>query len=274
MNKLTAPYPLLERSYKDAFPFKIATTSFVYPDRYAPNVRLLGPFLDEIEILFFESPDITDTQLPQEVQTLDRLADIHNLTYNIHLPLDVALSAASSTAREKAVDVLRHVIRLTATLNPTTLTLHLPYTAAKRTTQDVLAWQTATANGLDLLLATGITPDKISIETLDYPFEWAAPLIDDFGLTVCLDIGHLLAHGFDVEAVFNAHAHRTAIIHLHGLSDGHDHLPLDRMSPHHWERLVPILRNYRGVVSLEVFSFDYLERSLKFLKKYWTANID
>jgi len=273
MTKLTAPYPVLERSYKDAFPFKIATTSFAYPDRYAPNVRLLGPFLDEIEILFFESPAKTDTHLAQEVQELEQLADIHNLSYNIHLPLDVTIGAASSTARDKAVDVLNHVIALTAILKPTTLTLHLPYTVAGRTTQDVRTWQTFTAKGLDLLLATGIAPEKISVETLDYPFEWAAPLIDDFGLKVCMDFGHLLVHGFDVEAVFNTHAHRTAIIHLHGVSEGRDHLPLDCMPARDWEALASLLKNYKGVVSLEVFSFDYLERSLKFLEKYWAANI-
>ena len=48
-------YPFLTKSYKGFYPFKIGTTSFIYPDLYVPNVRMLGPFVDEIELLLFES---------------------------------------------------------------------------------------------------------------------------------------------------------------------------------------------------------------------------
>ena len=48
-------YPALSKSYKGLFPFKICTTSFIYPDHYIPNVKMLGPFVDEIELLVFES---------------------------------------------------------------------------------------------------------------------------------------------------------------------------------------------------------------------------
>ena len=46
---------LLSKSYKGRFPFTLATTSFIYPDDYVPNVRRLGPYLDEIELLCYES---------------------------------------------------------------------------------------------------------------------------------------------------------------------------------------------------------------------------
>ena len=48
-------YPPLPKSYKGMFPFKIGTTSFIYPDNYVQNVNMLAPYLDEIELIFFES---------------------------------------------------------------------------------------------------------------------------------------------------------------------------------------------------------------------------
>ena len=48
-------YPALGKSYKGEFPFNIGTTSFIYPDDYVPNVKMLGPYLENIELLLFES---------------------------------------------------------------------------------------------------------------------------------------------------------------------------------------------------------------------------
>ena len=36
--------PQLPTSFKHRFPFTLASTSFVYPDDYVPNVRRLGPY--------------------------------------------------------------------------------------------------------------------------------------------------------------------------------------------------------------------------------------
>lgn len=264
-------HPFLKKTYKGLFPFKIGATSFVYPDRYEPNVDLLGPYLDEIEILFFESPAETDSDLKLEMHALKKLAAVHHVSYNVHLPLDIVIGHVASPERQQAVNVVQHVCTLTQALQPTTLTLHLPYTGPNHTARDVLAWQASTAKGLELLLATGIASQALSIETLDYPFEWASPLIETYNLSVCIDLGHLLVHQFDVEAVFAAHAHRTAIIHLHGVSGRRDHLPLDCLPPRHWNVLAPLLRDFKETVSLEVFSFEYLERSLAFLDKHWHA---
>ncbi len=43
------------KSYKGSYQFRLGTTSFIYPDHYLPNVKMLGPYLNEIELLLFES---------------------------------------------------------------------------------------------------------------------------------------------------------------------------------------------------------------------------
>ena len=47
--------PIIAKSYKGLFPFKLGTTSYIYPAPILPNVMRLAPFLDEIELVLFES---------------------------------------------------------------------------------------------------------------------------------------------------------------------------------------------------------------------------
>ena len=39
------------------YPFKIGTTSYIYPAGYVDNVKILAPCLDEIELLLLESAE-------------------------------------------------------------------------------------------------------------------------------------------------------------------------------------------------------------------------
>jgi sugar phosphate isomerase/epimerase len=123
---------------------------------------------------------------------------------------------------------------------------------------------------LGKIVGAGVAPGLISVETLDYPLETLKDLIGAFGLGVCLDVGHLILHGRDVEKTFAEFKDKAAIIHLHGVRDGKDHLGLDQL-PHDLEApLTRILPTFKGVVSLEVFSFNHLSASLNWLEDRFT----
>ena len=49
--------------------FKLGTTSFIFPDHIIPNVRKLGAFFDEIELLVFESQPEDVLPSNEDVQT-------------------------------------------------------------------------------------------------------------------------------------------------------------------------------------------------------------
>ena len=253
----------LFKSYKGVFPFKIGTTSYIYPDHLIPKVRMLGPFLDEIEILLFESKQ---ESLPtkRDIQTLARMKTEFGLTYNVHLPADVPLTDPEGF--EHAAGRIRQVIELTRPLTPSTHTLHL-HCDIVRTPENIENWRTAAAKGVEKILENGMPPESVSIESLDYPLAWVTTLIDRFGLGVCLDIGHLFRYGFDAKKTFDEHAKRTPILHVHGVENGKDHLSLDRLSEKHAGTLQDILRRFTGVVSIEVFSYDHLCDSLTFFEK-------
>jgi sugar phosphate isomerase/epimerase len=266
-------YPALPTSYKSVYPFKIGTTSFIYPAGYTQNVTMLAPYVDEIELLLFESaPD----SLPSihEIKKLSSLSKEFDLTYNVHLPIDISLSDPDPSIRHAATETLKKVIDLTASLSPSTYTLHLSYDENGQETDRIKKWQERLYRSVGHFIATGVTSEMISIETLTYPMEWVEHILNRFNLSVCMDLGHLMVYGFDMETVFNRYCHRTSIIHLHGVENHKDHLPLNRLPKQDSKIVKRILKQFTGVVSLEVFSYPHLKDSLQFLENLWNKSLD
>jgi adenosylcobalamin phosphodiesterase len=262
-------YPTLNRSYKKAYPFKLGTTSFIYPDHYVPNVKMLGPYFDEIELLLFESlaPDV----LPGAavIAELFHLAENYDLTYNVHLPTDISITDPRPSKQNQAIDTILSIIDLTSPLSPSGYTLHIPYSSDSFETETVKKWQNQALFALRKILVAGIKPESILIETLDYPYELLTDIIGELGLNICLDLGHLMLHGFDLKNAFNNYGAKTAMIHLHGLIERCDHLDLNTLSDDYIAPVLWILRQFTKSVSLEVFSFEQLQASLAFLEKHW-----
>ena len=262
-------YPPLPQSYKAVFPFMLATTSFIYPDLYAPNIRMLGPFVDEIELLFFDSTYSGSLPSKDRIDELARLAEAYEVTYNIHLPTDVSLTAHHREARATAVDHIRTVLKRTRRLHPTAAVLHLPMDKGL-TSGEMNSWLHRTREGVAKICEGNTDFHKIAVETLDYPLERAMPIVEEFDLAICMDIGHLLVCGYDPAAFYERHADRIRIIHLHGVRDGKDHLGLHHLDRNQSRMMIDILSRFKGVVSLEVFSYRHLARSLDHLAHCWT----
>lgn len=254
----------LEHSFKNFYPFRIGTTSFIYPDLYSENVRKLGPYLDEIELLFFESREPGCFPSDFEINELVRLKEEFNLSFNVHLPTDVDLSTPDPTDRDTAVSNLMKVIVMTHPLDPVTYTLHIPFDP-ERPGGEAL-WRAYSIKGIRSLLGQGLNPRLVSIETLMYPVNLLKPLIDEFDLSMCLDVGHVILGGGDPLAVYEEFKERISIIHLHAVHKGCDHVSLDLFEPQMFSKIRSILKDFSGTVSLEVFSFNDLERSLNYLR--------
>ncbi|MFP4225128.1 MAG: cobamide remodeling phosphodiesterase CbiR [Desulfobacterales bacterium] len=262
---LKSPRPSLSQSYRNAYPFRLATTSFIYPDFMAPNVRMLAPFLDEIELLFFESTYPGSLPQPDEIRELVRLSESFGITYNVHLPLDISLTAAGAKERQQAVDTIKYCIDLADPLSPTTWTLHLPY--GEEGAENFNHWRDRAQKSLAELCPSHIKGSLISIETLDYPLEWMADLLAAFDLSVCLDIGHMAVHGMDWIRFYENFTHKIPIIHLYGFQKAHEHLGLDQMPLDIRQGVSDILAQFAGTLCLEVFSFTRLKTSIQILSQ-------
>lgn len=253
------------KSYRRRFPFRLATTSFIYPDRILPNAMRLAPYLDEMELILFESKGLPNRE---EISDLSALQDKQGLSYNVHLPLDIFLGHPSDKTREEGIAAVHEVVTLTGRLTPSTYTLH--YVCGDDCYEKNLSlWQRRIAQSTENILKMGIKPGLISVETLNYPLTWVEDIINDLGLSICLDLGHISLGGGDPLYYLDKYLEKTAIIHLYGVYQGRDHLGLDVLDEAALANWLRLLKEYPGTVSIEVFSFHHLQTSLEVLEKLW-----
>ena len=262
-------YPSLTKSYKGLYPFKLCTTSFIYPDHYIPNVKMLGPYLDEIELLLFESQGTDALPSRAVITELSRLAQEFKLSYNIHLPTDISIGDPDPARQNLAVETMIRVVDLVQPLDASALILHVPLGEKSSDASVVAKWRDRVYVNLERILAGLENKNAIAVETLDYPLELLEDIIVDLDLTICLDLGHLMIHGYDLIRVYNQYGFKTGVLHLHGVENGRDHLALDRLPEKLTSIVLQVLKSFAGVVSLEVFSFADLNSSLKFFENQW-----
>ena len=247
-------------------PFRLATTSFIYPDHIIPNVKKIGAFFDEIELLVFESKPEGVIPSKADVKELALLARDLDLTYNVHLPTDISLSAATERERQDAADTLKGVIERFSPAPVTSFTLHLEMDKPLPPHKAITAWQKNARKGLELLAPSLEDPSKIGVETLWYSPEIFADLVRDFHLSVCADLGHHIKYGYDTARTFELFGPKISLIHLHGvdtsLDPPRDHIGLDKMAPEAFNAVMEQLKRYTGTVSLEVFKLANLQDSL------------
>ena len=260
----------LTKSYKGLFPFKLATTSYIYPDHLIPNVAMLAPFFDEIELVLFESEG--QDNLPDDIQ-INSLMDFsfrQGLGFNVHLPIDIFLGDENEEVRSKGVSIVKKVIEQTFCLIPSLYTLHFDLrNRSGREETDIQTWRRRIIKSGEQILEYGIESNHISVETIGYPFEWIEDIIKEFGFSICLDIGHILIYGQDLPLYLEKYLSNTSIIHLHGFQKGIDHLGIDKLNGKTVDLILSHLQSYKGILSIEVFSFDDLKRSLDILEKEW-----
>ena len=223
-------YPPLTKSCKGRYPFKLGTTSFIYPDHYIPNVKMLGPYLDEIELLLFESRGADALPSRTVIAELCRLAREFDLRYNVHLPTDISIGDEDAARQQDAVQTLTGVMQLVRPLDPTALILHVPFNANSYADSIVADWRDRVHQNLVKLRPMVEKPGMIAIETLDYPLELLGDIALDLGMTICLDLGHLMVYEYDLLQLFDRYGCQTSVLHLHGVENGRDHLALSCLS--------------------------------------------
>jgi sugar phosphate isomerase/epimerase len=251
---------LMPTSLKNRFPFKLGTTSFIHPAGYSDNVRRLAPLVDEIELLFLESEHLPSVG---QINTLKNLAATLDVTYNVHLPMDISLADPSPGTRRRSREAVVRALERAAPLNAGTHTLHVTCELPDKDRHSIESWQSRAMESLDDLLAgLPVGAGALSVETLDYPPRWLAPVVSRLNLPVCVDVGHIVRFGFDLKEAFDLFAGKIAIYHLHGVTGRQDHRALNHLELEAREEVAMHLKDFGGSVSLEVFSAKDLMDSM------------
>ena len=257
------------------------TTSYVLPDQLLPNVRLLAPLVDDIELVLFEGEQ-GNLPTPAEVAEMRRLADDSGSGFTVHLPLDTGIGEPEPSRRRMAQETCLRLMDLTRPLGPHAFVLHpelpvahLPAWVGERPPRvDALPaaererWLEALGESAGRLgEAAGRSP--LALENLQFPFAWLDPVLLTHDLAVTMDVGHLMLRGESVPDHLARYGTRLAVVHLHGLRDGVDHQDLGAFPKSELEAILHDISEAGApgpvVVTLEVFGPESTPASLEAL---------
>lgn len=244
---------------------RIGTTSYMYPADILTNVRRLAGRTDDIELLFLEVDDDLN-RLPDAsvMAELGRIAATHDMTYTVHLPLDLTLAAEDN--RESVEKALK-VIRATRDLRPFGYVLHIESGQGNSPTAQTPGLDFA-VDALERLAEETGDPGLLCAEnSFDQSFEIIDEILRRSPVSCCLDVGHLWSMGADPLPIMARRLPRTRIVHLHGVGE-RDHKPLTVVSSDTLDPVTHFLYgSFHGVLTLELFKeADWLD-SLDELKE-------
>ena len=252
-------------------PFRLGTTSYIIPADILPNAHYLAGKVRDIELILFEV-DNGPNNLPSEevIGELSQIASQFDLTYTVHLPLDLKLGEDGSEQDQSLVKA-RRVIECTRRLDPWAYVLHLDGKSVRTSTdtEQIWHWQDQSVRALEIVSDWAGGPEKLAVENLEtYPLDFIQPVLDKIPVSRCVDIGHLWLDGHDPIPYLQAALPCTRVIHMHGLAE-RDHRSLAFMPREKvksvWEEL--LRSNYQGVMTLEIFSEEDFLSSLKVIEE-------
>ncbi len=258
-------------SLKNRFPFRLGTTSYIIPADLLANVNFLEDKVDDIELVLFESDEISNLPDAATVKLLKEMADRSDLTYTIHLPLDTWMGHEHESVRQRSVDKCLRVIERTATLSPFAYVIHFHGDhPGKSPSPDLARWVDGHRLSVERLLQY-VNSRDLCVETLDYSYTLIEDIISDYNLSVCLDIGHLLLCGHAPEDYLDRYLPRTRVLHLHGVEDGNDHRSLSFLPAGLLTTLMDKLesgsKNSR-VLTMEIFDERAFNQSLDIMSRF------
>ena len=259
---------------KQCFPFRLGTTSYIVPTTIRSNICFLGPLLDEVELVLYECDDCHNLPSITEIKTLAAMATDFDLTYNVHLPGELFFADSDPERRRQFCDTALRFYERTLDLQPTAYILHLDSRQANgEVEEDQQAWTQRIVSSLAYLRSHGMDLRHVLVENLEYPLGRLLPFVQAFDVGLCLDIGHLIRYGHNLETHLQDFLDRCPVIHLHGVHQGEDHLGLHHLASSDWELICRHLATYNGVVSLEIFSLADLESSLQKMAELRTRKV-
>jgi len=174
------------------------------------------------------------------VEGLVDLKDELGHAYTVHLPLwSIELATFNEPVRNGCVESIVAMIKKLEPIEPEAWVLHSTGPLAAEFSQlnypkssvDLICMLMTgfSATSIEEILSqTEIDPAKIAVENIQFPFDITRDVIDEYGLSICFDTGHLLSQQSGDESMlefWKKHRDRIAELHLH---DGRASKPEER----------------------------------------------
>jgi sugar phosphate isomerase/epimerase len=250
--------------------FRIGATSFVHPASWIDNVEQLAGRVEDIELLLFDIEGPHGVPSEAERAALRACKARAGLSYSVHMPLAPSLASRDEARRQAGVATVLRALQVARELHADQYVLHV-YVGDHEgdlAPSDLDAFRARAARSIESILASGVEPRALCVEQLDYDLAWLWPVIERYGLSIALDVGHLHRDGRDLREQVRRFLPHTRIVQWHGTEPGgRDHRSLAHF-PREQSRwlLETLLRaGFDGTLTLEVFRPGDFETSLEIL---------
>ncbi|MFW6179005.1 MAG: cobamide remodeling phosphodiesterase CbiR [Desulfohalobiaceae bacterium] len=235
--------------------YKLAAPSFVWPAGIGENCLSLQQLVQEVGLVFFETAgclQYTAQDLPPWLASLD-------LAYHLHLPLDLPWDKGAA----HVFDLCCRLMQKTEYLSPSLYVLHPPG-SEEQLLEFCRLW--ARDRSLQTLALE-------NVQGCDLTGFW--PRITELGLSICLDLGHMLSYQQHELLQMPGFWQRVRMLHVYGDLDGHRHNSLQQLSTQGRQLLQQALQSIpqEFTLVLEVFDPNSLQTSLDIFRT-WISNWD
>ena len=242
---------------------RIAAPSFVIPAGVAENARFLAGKVDEVGLCLFETRACLNYgphDLPHDLAALP-------LRWHAHLPVDLpwpqkSTAAQSAYPARTAATLARQVLKKAAFLEPRYAVLHPPKGSPlmQRRLLAGFAHHWKKHCHVQLLLENVAHSD---IHSLGQGF------LQDHGLGLCLDVGHLLGYG-QKNLLLSTLPEQASLVHWSAPGDGDRHLPLTAFTGPQMQTAADLMVRFcaTAVHMAEIFNWKGLADSLPILDAF------
>ena len=243
---------------------RLAAPSFVIPAGVAENARFLAGKVDEVGLCLFETRACLNygpQDLPPDLAAL-------SLRWHAHLPVDLpwpqksSATAQSAYPARTAATLARQVLEKAAFLEPRCAVLHPPKGSplVQRRLLAGFAHHWKKHCHVPLLLENVAHSD---IHGLGKGF------LQDHGLGLCLDVGHLLGYG-QKNLLFSTLPEQASLVHWSAPGDGDRHLPLTDFTGPQMQTAADLMARFcaTAVHMAEIFNWKGLADSLPVLEAF------
>jgi sugar phosphate isomerase/epimerase len=261
-------------TFKNKFPFKLGTTSYVLSERednLMANVRFLMDRFDMIQLLFMGRNHLHEVMSPSIIRRLGQAREKSGVLFTVHLPADLDLLNPDADTVRGSVGVIERIISSTRSLDVWGYVLHVDRFINGSGRADPGEKGLATFRASLEVLADGLGSDSgnVYIENTTYDLIPFKETMAGLPFPVCMDAGHLFFLGQDYEGFTDAFGGMVMQIHLHGFRNGKDHVAVSELEPRAMARIVDFQRRSPRPMILEVFNRDDLEKSARHLERYF-----
>ena len=266
---------------KKRYPFRVGTTSYIVQAGLCENLLWLSDRVDDMQLVLFDSPGCSNLPSEAEVENLKNISREKEISVSVHLPVSIELGDPDPAIRRSSAELFKRTVELTAPLDPSFWVFHVtgaPAFASMRTT-DFVALETCKVRvyeALSPLMDLFDDSRKLAIENVLPHFYIEPEFVSAFDTAVCIDIGHLLCHGQDVDEHLARWIRRCRSVHLHGVDvNGIDHQSLHCIPRTLLSHILKKLQQlgFGGTLTLEVFEREGFERSIVALEAAYSDDL-